>query len=121
MTERDLFPVLWDDHTDKCAPQRHLVHIGEETGTDEYLLVDGRPGSLTKVMGPLSYEEGVRFAERLLRDGIVTESDMARALCVCMVLVACTRPPEQENVSPRLTRIEPEMRQRIRAVKTEAA
>lgn len=121
MTERDLFPVLWDDHSEKCPAQRHLVHIGEETGTDEYLLVDGRPVDLVKVMGPLSYEEGVRFAEKLLRDGIVSESDMARALCVCMVLVACTRPPEQENVSPRLMRIDPSLRQRIRAVKSEAA
>lgn len=120
MSERDLFPVLWDDHTEKCPPQRHLVRL-DEFGGDEYLLVDGRPTELTKVMGPLSYDEGVRFAEKLLRDGIVSESDMARALCVCMTLVACTRPPEEENVSPRLMRIDPELRQRVRAVKSEAA
>ncbi len=110
--QSELLSVLWDDGNGTVSAQRYLVSLG----LDEYLLLDGRPTDLTKVMGPLSFEEGVTLAERLLRDGILTESDMARALAVCTVLVACTRTPE-DGKAPRLIAVPHALRERKNAAK----
>lgn len=122
MSEHELFPVLWDDTTASTSAQRHLLQVDAPGAVDgpTFLLCDGTPTRLTKVMGPVSYEEGVALAERLLRDGVMSESDMARALAVCMVLVGCTRPPADMSAA-RLMHVAPDLRERKNAPKVAAA
>lgn len=119
VTDHELFPVLWDDRTGQTSPQRHLCQVDEPTAADgpTFLLCDGTPTHLAKVMGPVSFEEGVALAERLLRDGILSESDMARALAVCMVLVGVTRPVPPEDRPFRLMHVPAALRARQNAPK----
>lgn len=122
VTDHELFPVLWDDRTGSTSPQRHLMQVDEPAATDgpAFLLCDGTPTQLIKVMGPVSYEEGVALAERLLRDGITSESDMARALAVCAVLVGVTRPVPPEDRPYRLMHVPAGLRARKNAPKPAA-
>lgn len=122
VTDHELFPVLWDDRTGSTAPQRHLCQVDEPAATDgpAFLLCDGTPTRLVKVMGPVTFEEGVALAQRLLRDGILSESDMARALAVCMVLVGVTMPAPAEDKPHRLMHVPAELRARKNAPKPAA-
>lgn len=117
VTDHELFPVLWDDRSATTSPQRHLLQVDNDPS---FLLCDGTPTRLVKVMGPVSFEEGVALAQRLLRDGILSESDMARALAVCMVLVGVTRPLPPEASPHRLMHVPAGLRARKNAPKPAA-